>query len=166
MFNFSIFFRGKALQVFVGGLRVALRPLRRVDTSLSEAHRVQALQVQLLWPLFFPLGPLGAAHEATPVTTNTPSLVQRLLLSFYTDAFLYEHFLYELFCAPWGSAILPLFLFVRRTHCGKRLHVVWMTGTTCTSLIERFQNRCLFPFLDSQSSVFHKEKENIPMLFL
>lgn len=117
---FSIFFRGKALQVFVGGLRVAFCPLRRVDTSLPEAHGVQALQVQLLWPLFFPLGPLGAAHEATPVTTNTPSLVQRLLLSFYTDAFLYEHFLYGLFCAPWESAILPLFLFVCRTHCGKK----------------------------------------------
>ncbi|GIY22589.1 hypothetical protein CEXT_436591 [Caerostris extrusa] len=38
----------ETIQVFVGGLRVAICALRRTDPSLSEAHRLQAFQVQLL----------------------------------------------------------------------------------------------------------------------
>lgn len=74
--------RRKAVQVFMGGLRVALRAFGRADASLPEAHGVQALQVQLLRPLLFPLGPPGAAHEATPVTPHPlVHLAERLLLS-------------------------------------------------------------------------------------
>lgn len=139
----SLFYRREAIQVFMGGLRVAFCPLRRADASLSEAHGVQAFQVQLLRPLFLPLGPFGAAYEATPVTPTHLPLVHRLLFPFlHGRFFVWTIFLYEeLFCAPGaGSATAPpplSFFLYAGLNCERE---------TDNCDVERlFLNRCFFP---------------------
>lgn len=48
----------------MGGLRVAVRALRRADPPLPEAHRRQALPLQRVRQVLRPVGPPRPAHEA------------------------------------------------------------------------------------------------------
>lgn len=61
--NLFLLCRWKAVQMFLGWLRMAICPQRWVDPSLPETHGRQAVQVSPLWPLFLPVRPFGTAHE-------------------------------------------------------------------------------------------------------
>jgi hypothetical protein len=68
--------RGEAVQVPLAGVRVAIRPFGRVDSSLPETHRSEAVQVCGLRPVLRAVRPPCAAYEEAPpqgaqVTTVT-----------------------------------------------------------------------------------------------
>lgn len=50
--------------MLMGGMRMAIRPFRRVDPPLPQTHRCETVQVPPLRPVLQPLGPSGPAHEA------------------------------------------------------------------------------------------------------
>ena len=60
-------YRGEAVQVHLGGVRVEVRALRRADPAHAQTHRPQALQVPTLRPGLLPLRPPQPTHEETPV---------------------------------------------------------------------------------------------------
>lgn len=60
LFEFS---RRETLPLFLGQVRLALRPFGRADPALPQAHRRQALQVQGVRPLLRPIRPPRPAHE-------------------------------------------------------------------------------------------------------
>ena len=80
--------------------------------------------------------------------------------------FVWTFFIRTFLCA-WGSVILPIFLLFCTPDAlwQKTARCTDDWDTTCTSYSNVLQNRCLFPFLDSQSSVFHKEKRTFPCYF-
>lgn len=59
--------RREAVQVLLGGLRVALRPVGRADAALPQAHRRQAVPLPPLRALLLALRPPGAARQAPRV---------------------------------------------------------------------------------------------------
>ncbi|KAI3374008.1 hypothetical protein L3Q82_022566, partial [Scortum barcoo] len=56
----------ETVPLYVGELRLALRPIRRAHPTLPETHRSQTLQVRRLQPLLLALRSPGPAHEAPP----------------------------------------------------------------------------------------------------
>lgn len=58
--------RGKAVQLPVAAVRVAVRALGRADSPLPQAHGRQALQVRRVRALLRAQRPPRAAHEAPP----------------------------------------------------------------------------------------------------
>ncbi|OAD53722.1 hypothetical protein WN48_09294 [Eufriesea mexicana] len=57
--------RREAVQVQLGGLRVAIRAFRRADAPLPQAHRREAVQVPALRPMLLPQRSPSPAHEET-----------------------------------------------------------------------------------------------------
>ncbi|MCL4162943.1 UNVERIFIED_CONTAM: hypothetical protein GTU68_007444 [Idotea baltica] len=53
--------------MLVGGLRMAVRAVRRTHEALPQTHGCQAVQVPPLFALLLPLGPPRPSHEETPV---------------------------------------------------------------------------------------------------
>lgn len=72
----SACWRREAVSVLLGGMWVALRPVRWADAPFQETHGREAFPVHRVLPLFLPLRPPGPAHEETPelVTTTSPFL--------------------------------------------------------------------------------------------
>lgn len=58
-------FRWEAVQMLLGGLRVAIRPKRRTYAALQETHRRQTVQVSPLRAMFLPIRSSGTPYEAT-----------------------------------------------------------------------------------------------------
>jgi hypothetical protein len=69
--------RRKALQMLVGRMRMALRPIRRTHATLQKTHRSQAFQVSPLRPVFFTQRSPRASHEKTHL-----SCINHLQISF------------------------------------------------------------------------------------
>jgi len=57
--------RGEAIQMHLGRLHVEVRPLRRADAALQEAHGGEALQVRRLRPQLLQVRPPGPAPAET-----------------------------------------------------------------------------------------------------
>lgn len=60
-------FRRKAVQVQLGGLRMAIRAFGRIDAPLPQAHRREAVQMPALRPMLLPQRPSSSPHEETRV---------------------------------------------------------------------------------------------------
>lgn len=67
--------RGETLQVQLGRLHVEVRPFRRADETLPQAHGSQTVPLSRLWPQLLPLWPPGFTQETTPPSVK-PSAVQ------------------------------------------------------------------------------------------
>lgn len=67
--------RGETLQVQLGRLHVEVRPFRRADETLPQAHGSQTVPLSRLWPQLLPLWPPGFTQETTPSSVK-PSAVQ------------------------------------------------------------------------------------------
>lgn len=67
----------------MGELRLEIRPLRRADPALPEAHGRQALPVRRLLALLLPLGSPRPAHEEAPELAAL-SLLLFFFFFFYT----------------------------------------------------------------------------------
>ena len=50
----------------MGGLRLAVRTLRRTDAALSQTHGLETIPVQVVQSLLLSVGPSRSTHEATP----------------------------------------------------------------------------------------------------
>ena len=57
------FFRRETLSVLVGGLRMAICAVWRVNSASSQAHRCQALQVWAMRKKFLTLWSLSSTYE-------------------------------------------------------------------------------------------------------
>lgn len=77
--------RRKAIQVLVGGVRLALRPFWRANAPLQEAHGGQTFPVRRMQPLLLPIGPPGPPHEKTPELEAPGLVVLTVLREGYRD---------------------------------------------------------------------------------
>lgn len=59
----------------LGRLHVEVRPFRRADKTLPQAHGSQTVPLSRLWPQLLPLWPPGFTQETTPPSVK-PSAVQ------------------------------------------------------------------------------------------
>lgn len=66
---------------------MAVRPLRRADSPLQEAHRGQALPVRRVQPMLLPVRPPGAAHEEAPGLASANASLIVPCLFFLTISF-------------------------------------------------------------------------------
>jgi len=93
-------------------MRVALRPLRRADSPLQEAHRGEALPVRRLQPLLLPLRSPGPAHEETPELKRNKQQQQQKQKPFPAKSTIEIFFLSSSFFSRTGTSISTI------TNCG------------------------------------------------
>lgn len=77
--------RREAIPVSMGGLQLEVRPLRRADASLPQAHRPETLRVCAVSEGLLPLRPPGSAHEEARLTiphtqTHTHNWLSRICM--------------------------------------------------------------------------------------
>lgn len=75
-FTFCVLHRWKTVQMLVGRMRMAVRSQRRVDASLSKAHRGQAIQMSSLWSLLLTFRSFGIAHETARLISRLRKWIQ------------------------------------------------------------------------------------------
>ena len=77
---FIFFFRRETLSVLVGGLRMAICAVWRVNSASSQAHWCQALQVWAMRTKFLTLWSLGSTYEEASNVKKSKSLKSNPIL--------------------------------------------------------------------------------------